>query len=128
MACNSLPGLKRTALAGRNGNLRAGARVAANAGLAGADAEDAEAAQLDAVACGERLLEPFEDRIHGGLSLGARQAGTLDNVMYDVLLNQRRTLSAAVWTAYPYDATGFAEIVEWENFLPAVQNSPAPRL
>ena len=45
-----LAGLEADGLAGRNVDLGAGARVAANAGLARAHGEDAEAAQLNAIA------------------------------------------------------------------------------
>jgi hypothetical protein len=52
----------------------AGAGIAADAGFAGADAENAKSAQFDALAGGQGLLEALEDRIHRGLRLGARQA------------------------------------------------------
>ncbi len=45
-----LAGLKAHRFAGRDGNLGAGARIAADAGLARAHVEDAEAAQLNALA------------------------------------------------------------------------------
>ncbi len=47
-----------------------GARVASNAGFAGLDGEDAEAAELDAVSFDEALLHGFEDGVYGGFRLG----------------------------------------------------------
>jgi hypothetical protein len=73
----------------------AGAGIAANAGFAGADAENAKSAQFDALAGRESLLEALENRIHRGLRLGARQAGALDYMMHDVLFNQRGNLTGA---------------------------------
>ena len=72
----------------RDADLGAGAGVAADAGLARTDAEDAKAAQLDALAGRESLFEALEDRIHGSLSLRAGQTCALNHMMYDVLLNQ----------------------------------------
>ena len=65
-----------------------GARVAADSGLARAYIEDAKAAQLDAVSVGERAFKAFEDGFDGGLGFHAGQSGTLNYLMYDVLLNQ----------------------------------------
>src|SRR5580698_3650373 len=72
-----------------------GARVAANACFAGADAENAKSAQFDALAGGQSLLQALKNRIHRGLCLGARQACALDYMMDDVLLNQRGNLAGA---------------------------------
>ena len=82
-------------LAGCDAHLGAGAGIAADAGLAGTDAEDAEAAQFDALAGGKSLLEALEYRIHGSLRLGAGQARALDHLMDDVLLNQWSNLAGA---------------------------------
>ena len=89
-------------LAGGNANLGAGTGVAADAGFAGADAEDAKPAQFDALTGGESLFKALEDRIHRGLCLGAGQARTLDHMMDDVLLNQRGTSLAQLNRLY-YD-------------------------
>ena len=86
-----LAGFEANRLAGGNADLGAGAGVAADAGFAGADAEDAKAAQFDALAGGQSLLEALEDGIHGSLGLGAGQARALNHMMDDVLLNQRGT-------------------------------------
>ena len=82
-------------LAGGYADFGTGAGIAADTGFAGADAENAKSAQFDALAGGQGLLEALEDRIHRGLRLGARQAGALDYMMDDVLLNQRSNLAGA---------------------------------
>lgn len=64
------------------------ARVAADAGFAGPDVEDSEAAEFYAVSLGERPFETFEYGFDGGLGFDAGQSGTLNYLMYDVLLNQ----------------------------------------
>lgn len=64
------------------------ARIASYAGFARPHVEDAEAAQLDTVAAGEGALEAFKDSFDGGLGFDAGQSGTLNYLMYDVLLNQ----------------------------------------
>jgi hypothetical protein len=78
--------------AGGDADLGASAGIAANAGFAGADAENAKPAQFDALACGKSLLQALENRIHRGLCLGAGQARALDYMMDDVLFNQRGNL------------------------------------
>lgn len=87
--------LETHSLAGCDAYLGAGTRVAANAGFAGADAENAKSAQFDALAGGKSLLEALEDGIHRGFCLGAGQARALDYVMDDVLFNQRGNLAGA---------------------------------
>ena len=82
-------------LAGGDADLGAGSGIAADAGFAGADAEDAKSAQFDALAGGQSLLQTLEDRIHRGLCLGAGQARALDYMMDDVLLNQWGNLAGA---------------------------------
>jgi len=81
-------GLEAHGLAGGDADLSAGAGIAADAGLAGADAEHAEAAQFNAFTGSQRLFQAFEDRIYRCFSLGARQAGALNHLMNDVLLDQ----------------------------------------
>ena len=80
--------LESDGLAGGNADLGSGPRIAADAGLAGADAEDAKPAQFNALAGRQSLLQALEDRIHRRFGLGAGQARALDDVMDDVLLNQ----------------------------------------
>jgi hypothetical protein len=86
---------KADSFTGGYAHFSAGAGIAADTGFTGADAENAESAQFDALAGGESLLQAFEDRIHRGFCLGARQARALDYMMDDVLLNQWGNLSGA---------------------------------
>ena len=87
--------LEANGLPGGDTDLGAGAGIAADAGLAGTDAEDAKTAQFNAFTSGEGLFEAFEDRIHRRLGFGAGKAGALDYVMDDVLLNQWSNLPGA---------------------------------
>lgn len=81
-------GLEPHGFAGGDADFCPGARVPSDAGFAWADVEDSESAQLDAVAGGESLLQAFKDGFDGGFGFDAGQSGTLDYLMYDVLLNQ----------------------------------------
>jgi hypothetical protein len=80
--------LKADGAARGDADFRSGARVAADAGFARADVEDSEAAELDAVSFGECSFKAFEYGFDGGLGFDAGQSGTLNYLMYDVLLNQ----------------------------------------
>src|SRR6266436_1604506 len=64
-------GLEADGFAGRNVDFFTGAGIAANAGLARLDAENAKAAELDALAAAEGLLEGFEDGFDGRLAVMA---------------------------------------------------------
>jgi hypothetical protein len=81
-------GFEADGAAGSDADFRSGARVAADAGFAGPDVEDAEAAELDAISFGKRSFEAFKDGLDGSLGFYAGQSGTLNYLMYDVLLNQ----------------------------------------
>jgi hypothetical protein len=83
-----LPRLKPDGFAGSNADFRPGARISSNTGFARADVEDAKSAQFNAVSGGKSLLEAFKDGFDGGLGFDAGQSGTLDHLVYDVLLNQ----------------------------------------
>jgi len=72
----------------RDADLRPRAGVASDTRLAGPDVEDPEAPQLDAVASGQGAFQAIEDGFDGGLGFYAGQSGTLNYLMYDVLLNQ----------------------------------------
>ena len=80
-------GFEADGFAGRDVDFFAGAGVAADTGLAGLDAEDAEAAELDALAAAESLLEGFENRFDGLLGFGAADESFGDNRIDDVQLN-----------------------------------------
>lgn len=83
-------GFEANGLAGRDGDLGAGARVAADAGLARLDGEDAEAPKLDAAALAKGVLHGFKDGIHGRFRLGAWETGALDHSLDEVLFDQWR--------------------------------------
>lgn len=81
-------GLEADGAAWRDADFGSGARIASYTCFAGPHVEDAKAAQLDAVAAGEGAFEAFKDGFDGGLGFDAGQSGTLNYLMYDVLLNQ----------------------------------------
>ena len=80
-------GLEADGLARGNIDFLAGAGIAADAGLARLDAENAKAAKLDALAAAEGLLERFENGFDGLLGLGAADVRRGDDGVYDVQLN-----------------------------------------
>ena len=107
--------LEADGFAGSDVDLSAGAGIAADAGFAGADAEDAESAQLNALACRQSLFEAFEDRVHCRFSLRARQARALDHVVNNILLDQWTHLAQdelvdAYLTTYSAHTTDFVAI------------------
>src|SRR5256886_4510719 len=71
----------------RNAHLFAGAGIAADAGLARLHTEDAEAAEFDALAAAESLLQRFEDGLDGLLGFGAADVRLSDDSVYDIQLN-----------------------------------------
>lgn len=107
--------LEAHSFAGRDAYLGAGARVAADAGFTGSNAEHAKSAQLDAFAGCQGALEAFEDCIDGGLGLGAWKARAPDHLVYDVLFYQSGHLASQTvsdcTTLYPIDGTGFGSFV-----------------
>lgn len=84
-------GLEPDGATGSDVDLFAGAWVAADSGLAGSHGEDAEAAQLDTVACGKSVLHATEDGVHGCFGLVARQTCAFDDSLDEVLLYQAHT-------------------------------------
>ena len=97
-----LAGLEADGFARGDADFSAGAWIAADAGLAGADAEDAEAAEFDAFSCCEGFFEALKHRIDGRFCLGSRKACALDHLMNNILLDQcRRPLMVCVrlWLA-----------------------------
>jgi hypothetical protein len=71
----------------------AGARVTADAGLSGFDSEDAEAAELDALAFAEAALHGLEDGVYCCFGLGAYEAGTVNYTLNKILFDQSLTSS-----------------------------------
>ena len=80
-------GLKADGFAWRNIDFFPGAWIAADAGLARLDAENAKAAELDALAAAKGLLERFENGFDGLLGLGAADVRRGDDGVYDVQLD-----------------------------------------
>jgi hypothetical protein len=81
-------GFEAHGAAGGDAYFGSGARVSANPGFARTNVEDSKATQLDTVTPGESALETFKDSFDGSLGFDAGQSGTLNYLMYDVLLNQ----------------------------------------
>src|SRR5208283_642803 len=88
-------GLEADRLTGRNRDFSAGARVASDAGLAGADIEHAKASQLNAMAVRQRLLHALKDSFHRQLGLGLGDAGSSYHFVDDVELNHGRPPGAS---------------------------------
>src|ERR1051326_6334365 len=84
--------LEAHGFSGRNVHLCAGARVAADTGLARAHVKDSKSAQLNALALGQRFLHAVKHRFHGQLSLGFGDAGFVDHFIDDIELNHRSAL------------------------------------
>ena len=84
-------GLEPDGLAGSDADLGASPRIAADAGLAWLDGEDAKAAKLDPVARDEGLLHGFEDGINSGLRFGSGKTGPLDDSLDEILFDQEGT-------------------------------------
>lgn len=72
---------------GRNGNFGAGARIASDACFPGADIEHAEAAQLNALAVGQRTLHAFKYRFDRHLGLGFRNPSSVDHFIDNIELD-----------------------------------------
>ncbi len=81
-------GLEADGFAGGDAHFGSGAGVSSDSGFAGLDGEDAEAAELDAVAFDEALLHGFEDGVYGGFCLGAHQAGAFYDSLNKILFDQ----------------------------------------
>jgi hypothetical protein len=80
---------KANGFTGGDGDFGSGTRVSADAGFAGTDIEDAEAAQLDTITVGKSLFQAFKYGIDRSFCLIARKTRTLDDVMDNVLFYQR---------------------------------------
>ena len=70
----------------------AGTRVATDAGFAGLDAEDAEAAEFDALAAAKSSLQGIENGFDGLLGFGAADESLGDNRIHNVQLDHTRLL------------------------------------
>jgi hypothetical protein len=83
-----LAGLEADGFARSDADFGSGARIAADAGFAWADVEDAEAAQLDALTLSKSALEGFKDCVDGGFRLIALEAGAFNHLVNNVLFYQ----------------------------------------
>lgn len=81
-------GLEADGASRRDADFGSGARIAAYSGFARPDIEDSKTAELDAVSFCKRPFKAFKNGFDGGLGFDAGQTGTLNYLMYDVLLNQ----------------------------------------
>src|SRR6185437_2054733 len=93
-------GFESHGLAGRNGHFGAGARIASNAGFARANVEDAKAAELDAVAFGQRTFHALEDGFDGHFGLGFGDARPVDDFINDVELDHVRLAAWKSWNSF----------------------------
>jgi hypothetical protein len=115
-------GFEADGFAGGNADFFAGAGVAADAGFAGFNAEDAEAAEFDALAAAESLLKRFKDSFDSLLGFGAADESLGHNRIDDIQLDHTCLLlreqmlegEAQVvkmrwvnYTVFPFDAFSF---------------------
>ena len=88
-----LAGFEANRLAGRNGDLRPGARIAPDAGLARPYVEDSESPELDALTLAEGALHALEDGFDGHFRFRFGDARPMDHFVDDVQFDQVRLLS-----------------------------------
>ena len=87
--------LKPNGFAGRNRHFGASSRIAAYACLPGAHVENAEPAELNALALRQRSLHALKDSFHRHFSFCLGNSGAVDYFVDDVEFNQSKPLSAA---------------------------------
>jgi hypothetical protein len=87
-----LAGLEADGFAGRNADLLAGAGIAADAGLARLDVEDAEAAKLDALSAAESVLHGLENGFNRLFGFASGNIGLCHDGIDDVELNHESSL------------------------------------
>jgi hypothetical protein len=80
-------GFEADGFARRDVDFFAGAGIATDASLARFNAEDAEAAEFDALAAAEGLLQRFEYSLDSLLGFGAADVRRGDDSIYDVQLD-----------------------------------------
>jgi hypothetical protein len=88
-------GFEADSFSGRDAHLLARPRVAPNAGLARLDVEDAEAAQLDALAFAEGVLHGLEDGLDGLLGFVSGDVRFLNHRVHDVQFDHNGLPAAA---------------------------------
>src|SRR5580704_9030939 len=118
-----LAGFETHRFAGWNGDLGAGARVAADPGLAWADVEDAEAAQLDALTVRQSPLHALKNCFHSHLGLGLGDAGFVDHFVDDVELDHGLPLCSPQGGSKPHDRIGVRDLSS-EALLESIEQIP----
>jgi hypothetical protein len=103
-----LAGFEADGFAGGDADLGAGSGIAADAGLAGLDGEDAKAAEFDAIAFDEALLHGVEDRVDGGFRFAANQTGAFNDSLNEILLDQG-VASCSGWSEFEVRAGAVRE-------------------
>jgi len=88
-------GLEAHGFSRRDADLSAGAGVTSDAGFSRANAENAKAAQLNALTCCQGFFQALKHSIDCRFGLGAGQACALDHMVHDVLFNQSDHLASA---------------------------------
>src|SRR5689334_11138840 len=73
---------------GRNRNLGSSSRISADAGLSRAHVKNSKAPQLDTISLAERLLHSLEYRFDRHLRFCFCDAGSVDDLVNDVQLDQ----------------------------------------
>jgi hypothetical protein len=106
-----LAGFEAHHLAGRYGHCSAGARVAANTGFARAHVEDAESAELDALATAQSTLHSFKDDIDSDLGLPLADAGAVTTSL--IMSSLIKSASCAA---------NFAKILDFRGSIAAPQH------
>src|SRR5271169_6285339 len=87
-----LAGFEAHRFAGRDADFLAGARIAADASLAGADVEHAKTAELNALAFAKGVLHGFEDGLDGLLRLGPAHTRLAHHRIHDIELDHTSLL------------------------------------
>ena len=90
-----LAGFESYSLAGRDADFLAGARISADAGLAGTHIKNAEPPQFNALALRQRSLHALKDCFHSHFSFCLGNSRAIDYFVDDVEFNQSKPLGAA---------------------------------
>jgi len=82
-------GFEANRFPGRDIYFRAGAGIAPNSSLPGADSEHTKAAKFDAIASGKRLLHAFKDGLDRHFGLGFGDASLGDNFVNQIQFDHK---------------------------------------
>ncbi len=86
------PWLEADGLAGKDIDLGSGARVSSNSRFPGLYVKNPESPQFYPLSFGQGLLHRLEYSLNGNLCFGLRNAGTVDDIVDKIELNQRNLL------------------------------------